>query len=216
MKTLKILTTGISIVSASVLLAQDATTVVSDDRNNVEIGIKGGVNYSTLYDVKGQNFVDNPLWGPVFGGFLSIPLGTYLGIQPEVLYSEKGFSGQGTEINGAYSFNDRMNYLDVPLMLQFKPIPNLYLLGGPEYSYLLSRTYTYTQGITSETTQQDFNNNNISHNIFGLIFGLDINISHVTLGGRVAWDLQDDNGNGTSTLPNYRNVWGQITLGLRL
>lgn len=216
MKTLKTLITTAAILATSVLLAQDATTVVSDDRNSVEIGIKGGINYSTLYDVKGQNFVDNPLWGPVFGGFLSIPLGTYLGIQPEVLYSEKGFSGQGTEINGEYSFNDRMNYLDVPLMLQFKPIPNLYLLGGPEYSYLLSRIYTYTQGVTSETTQQDFNNGNISHNIFGLIFGLDINIHHVTIGGRVAWDLQDDNGNGTSTLPTYRNVWGQLTLGLRL
>jgi hypothetical protein len=101
-------------------------------------------------------------------------------------------------------------------MIQFKPSPNLYILGGPEYSYLLSRDYTFTNGVTSETTQTAFQNDNISHNIFGLIFGLDMNFSHITLGARIAWDLQDNNGNGTSTMPRYRNVWGQLTLGFRL
>lgn len=145
-----------------------------------------------------------------------MPIGTYLGIQPEVLYSAKGYTGQGTSIFGPYSYTDRLDFLDVPIMLQFKPIPHLYLLGGPEYSYLLSHTYTFDQGVTSNTTQEQFNNDNIRKNVFGLIFGLDIDMGHITLGGRVAWDLQDNNGDGTSTLPRYRNIWGQVTLGLHI
>jgi len=216
MKTLKILTTVASIFAASALLAQDASPASDDDRDNLRIGIKGGVNYANLYDTKGQSFAASSLWGPVFGGYLSVPIGTYLGIQPEVLYSGKGYSGQGTSIFGPYSYTDRLNFLDTPLMLQFKPIPHLYLLGGPEYSYLLSHTYTFNQGVTSSTTEQQFNNDNIRKNVFGLIFGLDIDMGHLTLGGRIAWDLQDNNGDGTSTLPRYKNIWGQLTLGLHI
>ncbi len=115
-----------------------------------------------------------------------------------------------------YSYINRMNFIDVPIMIQLKILPNIYLLGGPEYSYLISRSYTFTQGITTETTQQQFENDNVRHNIFGFITGIDLNLNRIiTLGGRVAWDEQDNNGDGTSTLPRYRNFWGQVALGLR-
>lgn len=218
MKQIKIFTLIACLFATSVLVAQDASSSnATDSRNDLQIGFKGGANYSNLYDIRAQNFSANPLFGPVFGGFLSVPIGTYLGIQPEVLYSAKGYSGQGSDlINGSYSYNSRLNYLDVPILLQFKPSPNLYLLGGPEYSYLLSSSYTFTNGVTSETTQKNFQNDNLRRNVFGLIFGFDLNFGQLTLGARVAWDLQDNNGDGTSSMPRYRNVWGQLTLGFRL
>ena len=187
-----------------------------DNRGRVQLGFKAGINNSNIYDTHGQDIAANALWGPVIGGWLSLPVGDYLGLQPEVLYSEKGFSGTGTAPEGQYSFTDRLDFLDIPVLVQFKPVPCLYLLGGPEYSYLLSRTYTFMNGVTSTTTQQAFDNDNLRHNVFGLIFGFDINLNHITLGARVAWDLQDNNGNGTSSLPRYRNIWGQVTLGFRL
>jgi Outer membrane protein beta-barrel domain len=252
MKTVKILTSVASIVISTIAGVQvySYSDNTPDQRNILQYGIKAGVNNSDLYDTKGQNFAASPLFGPVFGGFLSIPLGAYFGIQPEVLYSAKGYSGTGT-IPGApssastllafsnstnpgavtgtpagvgvgqrdpqnFSYTDRLNYIDIPVMLQIKPFTNLYLLGGPEYSYLISRSYTFTQGVTSETTQQQFENYNIRHNVFGYIVGADINFAAITLGGRIAWDEMDNNGNGTSTLPRYRNYWGQLTLGFRL
>jgi len=216
---------------------------IPDQRNILQFGVKVGVNNSNLYDTKGQDFVASPIFGPVFGGFLSIPLDKYIGIQTEVLYSAKGYAGSGTigpeestspasptgpvkgnpspVITGAgsgdpdcYSFIDRMNYLDVPIMLQLKPLSNIYLLGGVEYSYLLSRSYTFTQNITTETTQQQFQNDNIRHNTFGVISGIGLILNRsISLDGRVAWDEQDNNGNGTSELPRYRNFWGQVASG---
>jgi hypothetical protein len=217
MKTHRLFTTIAALLVASTGMAQDFPTS-EDERNTLQVGIKGGFNNSYLYDVKGQGFVDNSLLGPAFGGFVSIPICTYLGVQPEVLYSAKGYSGNGITTDGqAYSFVDRMNFLDVPVMLQLKPLPNLYLLGGAEYSYLLSHSYTFTRDLTSETTQQQFENDNIRHTVFGLIFGIDFNLTpNLTIGGRVAWDEQDNNGNGTSTLPRYRNFWEQFTLGFRI
>lgn len=188
----------------------------ADNRNILQLGILGGFNNSNLYDAVKQNYAANPVYGGVFGGFLSIPLGTYLGIQPEILFSQKGYSGYGYTGEGQpYSFFYRSNFVDVPFLFQLKPSPVLYLLGGPEYSYLVSSSYTFTQGVTSTTTEQEFVNNNIRHNIFGLMFGADVNMNPFTLGGRIAWDLEDNNGDGTSTLPRYRNIWGQLTLGFR-
>lgn len=215
MKAITVLTTIALMGSTYAVKSQDR--VIVDTRDELSIGVVGGANFSNLYDTKGQNFVANSLVGGVFGGFLSIPVGTYLGLQPEVLYSQKGYSGTGTLPDGSpYSYTDRTNYLDVPILIQFKPVENLYLLGGPEYSYLLSRDYTFTNGVTSSTTQQEFQNDNIAHNVFGLMFGIDLVFNHLVIGGRVAWDLQDNNGNGGSTLPRYRNIWEQVTVGIRL
>jgi Outer membrane protein beta-barrel domain len=248
MKTLKLLPILVLIIATTKVQAQYYPNNTSDERDILQFGIKGGVNNSNLYDVQGQDFVANPIFGPVAGCFLSIPFSKYLGIQPEVLYSVKGYAGSGTlgsgqTVNAAvttvppivkgnpteavttagsgdpqnYSFVDRMNFIDVPVMLQIKPLPTLYILAGPEYSYLLSRTYTFTQGVTTEMTQQQFQNDNLRHNIFGFISGIDLNLNrNWTIGGRVAWDMQDGNGDGTSALPSYRNFWGQVALGFRL
>lgn len=214
MKTLKSLTVIALLSLTYVAKAQDPT--IDDNRDKMHIGIKGGANLSNVYDTKGQDFVANSLIGGILGGFISVPLGTYFGVQGEILFSQKGFSASGVTPEGPYSYKNRSNFLDVPIMFQFKPATNIYILGGPEYSYLLSQTNSFNSGVTSESIQQEFQNVNIRHNIFGVIFGLDVNFGHLIIGGRVAWDLMDNNVDGASTLPRYRNVWGQLTLGLQL
>jgi hypothetical protein len=246
MKTINLWITMLIMLFTSVIgVAQYQTnTIFSDERNTLQFGIKVGINNSNVYDARGEDFVANPIIGPVFGGFLSVPLCTVLGIQPEILYSSKGYAGSGavgpqesssvistTTVKGSsgiavtgagggipdyYSFINQLNYIDIPIMLQLKILPGIYLLGGLEYSYLLSRTYTFTNGVTTETTQQQFQNDNIRRNVFGVIAGIDLNLNRkFTLGGRVAWDEADNNGDGTSTMPQYRNYWGQATLGYR-
>lgn len=41
------------------------------------------------------------------------------------------------------------------------------------------------------------------------ISGLDTNPKHLVIGGRVGWDIQKNNGDGTSTSPRYKNTWYQ-------
>jgi hypothetical protein len=167
------MTTGF-VLAVSTLFAQSLSSAYDDNRDKLQIGIKGGVNYSNLYNVQGQDFVATAIWGPAIGGYLSVPIGTYLGVQPEVLYSDKGYSAKAMSMDGPYSYIDRMSFLDIPIMLQFKPLPNVYLLGGLEYSYLLTKTYTQSLPTTT-ITQENFNNDNLRRNILGLIFELDFN-----------------------------------------
>jgi hypothetical protein len=44
---------------------------------------------------------------------------------------------------------------------------------------------------------------------------IDFNLNQFVVSGRAGWDLQKNNGDGTSTNPRYKNVWYQATIGLK-
>ena len=200
-----------SLSLSSVLKAQD-----EDTRDRLTIGFRAGINYSNVWDAQGQDFKASPRVGFAGGVFAGIPLGTLLGFQPEVLLSQKGFQGSGILLDQPYTFSRTTTYIDVPLQLQLKPSEFLTIVLGPEYSYLINEEDTYTYGINSSSQEQAFNNDNIRKNIFGLIAGADITIEHFVISGRVGWDLQTNNGNGTSSTPRYKNQWGQLTIGFKI
>jgi len=187
-----------------------------DVRKKLVIGAKAGVNVSNVYDQKGENFVADPKLGFAGGGFIAIPIGKYLGIQPEVMFSQKGYQSTGTMLGSNYSDTRTTSYLDIPLQLQFKPVTFLTFLGGVQYSYLLHQKDIYAYGLNSLAQQQEFNNDNARKNIFGAVFGIDANIDHFLISGKACWDLQNNTGNGSSYTPRYKNIWFQLTVGFRL
>lgn len=199
-----------STVSATRVFAQE------DLRDRLGIGFKAGVNISNLYDTKGEEFDNKAKAGLAFGGYLSIPLGKALGIQPEVMYSQKGYKGSGSLLVADYEYTRKTDYIDIPLQLQIKPIPYLTLLVGPQYSFLIHKGFDFKSGSISSSQQKDIENNDIRDNILGAVLGLDVNVSRFVLSGRMAWDLQHNDSDGTSTSPRYKNVVAQFTVGVRL
>ena len=193
-----------------------AQNTATDPRNTVAFGIKAGLNYSNVWDEQGQDFRADAKTGFAGGASLAIPIGTYLGFQPEVLFSQKGFQGSGTLLDQPYSFSRTTSYLDIPLQLQLKPATCLTIVAGPQYSYLIHETDVYTFGANSSAQEQAFTNDNIRKNIFGFVAGIDVIVSHFVVSGRAGWDLQTNNGNGTSTTPRYRNRWLQLTIGFKV
>lgn len=64
----------------------------------------------------------------------------FLSIQPEVLYSQKGFSSSGSGVVN-YDGNYRLNYLEVPLLLKIAfggDVVKAYVNAGPSVGYLIS------------------------------------------------------------------------------
>ncbi len=184
-------------------------------QNSIHIGAKAGLNISNIYDSEGNTYSADPKVGFAAGGFVHIPFGTFLGIQPEVLFSQKGYQTSGSVLGLDYSTSRTSNYLDIPVLLAIKPLGLATLLIGPQYSYLLKQTTNVVTPVTNTTVVDEFQNDNVRRNTLGLVVGTDINFSVLVLSGRVAWDLYDNNGDGTSTTPRYKNVVGQITLGYR-
>lgn len=184
-------------------------------QDEVSVGLKIGTNYSNVYDSKGEDFEADSKFGFATGVFLSIPIGKYLGIQPEVLFSQKGFKGSGSMLGSTYDLTRTTNYIDIPLLVAVKPIESFTLLAGPQFSYLIKQKDKFTNSTTNFEQEKEFDNDNIRKNTLCFIGGFDINLDHTVLGARVGWDLSNNNGNGTSTTPRYKNVWGQVTVGYR-
>ena len=211
MKKSLILLGSVCLCLASTLRAQDAYP-----RENVQLGLKAGMNFSNVWDEQGQDFEANTKAGFAGGVFLGIPITKYLGLQPEVLVSQKGFQGSGTLLGTPYSFSRTTTFLDIPLQLQVKPAKYLTLLAGPQYSFLLHQKDLYTFGANSTEQESEFENDNIRKNILGFVVGADFILQHVVLSGRFGWDFQTNNGEGAYTTPRYKNQWLQFTVGFKL
>lgn len=193
--------------------AQDNNT--TDFRDKLTFGLKAGLNYSNVYDSEGEEFTTDAKFGLAAGAVLSIPIGKYIGIQPEILISQKGFKGKGKILGGNYSFTRTTDYVDIPLLFLFKPSEFISVVAGPQYSYLVRQTDVFVNATTSIEQEQAFENDNIRKNMFCFTGGIDINLKHIVLGARAGWDIQNNNGDGTSSTPRYKNVWYQGTVGYR-
>lgn len=193
--------------------AQDNTL---DSREKFQIGGKVGVSISNVYDAQGEEFDADPRVGFTGGFFVAIPIGKYLGVQPEILITQKGFKGSGTMLGGVYSFKRITTFLEVPIFLALKPIEFVTLFAGPQYSFLLKQRDVFTSALINSNQEQEFEQDNIRKNILGFVIGADINIQNFVLSGRMGWDFLKNKGNGESNTPRYKNICGQVSIGYRL
>ncbi|MGV3696103.1 porin family protein [Flavobacterium sp.] len=208
----KIFTVFAAFAMVATTTAQEASS--TDTRDKFAFGLKLGANLSNVYDSEGEDFVADAKLGFVGGGFVTIPLTKLFAIQPEVLFSQKGFKGEGTFLGSAYEYKRTTDYLDVPVFLAVRPIQYLSIMAGPQFSYLLKEKNEFS-GIVDESTEEVFNNENARKNTMALVGGADVNIDNIVIGARVGFDLKKNNGDGTSETPRYKNYWYQLTLGYK-
>lgn len=187
----------------------------TDVRGRVVFGLKAGINYSNVYDSRGQSFDANPKLGFAGGGFLAIPIGKLFGIQPELMFSQKGFQSSGDILGSNYNVTRTSSYLDIPLLFAFKPSEFLSLFAGPQLSYLLRQKNTFKNGTTSVEQEIAFDKEDPRKNTLGVVVGADLTLKHFLVSGRIGWDIQQNNPDGRSSELRYKNVYYQVTLGHR-
>ncbi|MBN2807115.1 MAG: PorT family protein [Prolixibacteraceae bacterium] len=194
----------------------NAKNLTNNSNSKLQVGLKIGANLSNIYDAEDESLTADSKFGLAGGAFASIPIGSFLGIQPEFLFSQKGYKGSGSILGSEYTYSRTSNFIDVPIFVAVKPISKLTLLLGPQYSFLIKETYKFENELIDINEEQEFKNDNIRKNTLCVVGGLDVNLNQLIIGARVGWDLQNNNGDGTSTTPRYKNIWYQATLGFRL
>lgn len=200
---------------ASVSLFGMNLNAQEDLRGNLKFGIKAGANYSNVWDERDNDFEANGKPGFAGGVFLHVPIGKFIGVQPELLFSQKGFHGSGVLLGENYSFKRTTNYLEVPLLFTFKPFPVFSIVAGPQFAFLMSQEDHFTSGPYSSTQFRDYETENIRRNTLGAVVGFDVNVNHFVVSPRAGWDFQTNHGDGSSSTPRYKNQWLQLTLGYR-
>lgn len=195
---------------ASIAVAQDGEM---GHREELRFGIKAGMNYSNVYSSRTEEFNADAKIGFAGGMVLNVPINKFLGVQPEVLLSQKGFKGKGTLLGSDYSFTRTTSYIDIPLQVALKPSKFITIVAGPQYSYLINQKDVFTSTFFSTAQEEEFDNDNIRKNIFGFVAGTDLNLNNIVTGARMGWDILDNHGDGTSSTPRYKNAWLQGTIG---
>ena len=199
--------------SASVFAQDNAV----DNSPRVRIGLKGGLSLATVIKTNDNNFSTGTLLGFNGGAVLQLPIGHFISIQPEVLFSQKGFRSTGTAIGTDYDYRRYLNFLDIPILLRINATKYFGIVVGPQYSYLLGTHTTFKSGDSGFEQDVKNDNDNIKKNIFGGVIGADINLSdNFFIYGRYTIDFQNNNGDGTSSTPAYKNQVFQLGIGVLL
>ncbi len=148
----------------------------------VKLGIKGGINYSNVAgNLRDEVNYDNKI-GFLGGITANLPLAGdgFLSLQPELLYSQKGYQylDQEMNINGAkYSLKGKrnFNYLDLPVLLKVNA-GGLFFEAGPQASYLLGirdNTELENEGTGNDTkTWGKIEKDNLAELEIGYVAGL--------------------------------------------
>lgn len=169
------------------------------------MGIKGGSN---LLKIEDKSFKDEFKFGYNLGAFAEINFNKKWGIQPEVLWSQSTYR-TATDIEqvipGSKSDVDvKLNYLQIPLLLSYRPVKFLSLQAGPQFGVLINEDRTLLQNGGDAFKKGDFS----------MLAGAQLNLGPIKAGARYVIGLTDIN-----DLPNqneWKNTGFQVYVGLRI
>ncbi len=204
-----------SIMLASAMMLFSAATFAQ-----TTFGLKQGAAITTL-SAKGDLYNDNNVsYSYNAGLFATIPVNTFLAIQPEVNYVRKGRCNETTELNTATKTDFLLHYMQVPVLLQYrnnqllnKSASVFFINAGPYAGFVLD-----TQTRISESSEggmlvpvDDSKNTD-----WGAVFG--IGVQTPIRGKEVRFDLRYDM--GLSEIANqptdYRTKALSLTVGIIL
>lgn len=172
------------------------------------LGIKGGAN---ITKVDGKAFRDEFKYGYHLGGFAEIGLGGKLSIQPEVLWNQyqtrvdSSFKNVYQDATSFSNYKDvKLDYLTIPLLLNYKVGSLLTLQAGPQYGILINQSQNLI-----ENGKDAFKDGE-----FSMVGGAVINISKLRLTGRYLVGL--NNISDISDQNKWKNQGFQLSVGLAL
>ncbi|WP_228851898.1 porin family protein [Aegicerativicinus sediminis] len=171
----------------------------------LHFGIKGGLNFATV----GGDDTEDLKMRTAFhlGALMEVRFSEVFAIQPEVLYSAQGTSGEEDGLD----VDIKMDYINVPIMAKYNFSEKFSVEAGPQIGFLVS-TKAKTDGVEVDLDEYDLFNDFD----FGLAVGLSYKIMpNLFVSGRYNLGLSNinnDSGDFESEGSNQNNVI-QLSIG---
>ena len=171
------------------------------------LGIKGGAN---ITKVDGKSFKQEFKYGYNLGGFAEIGLSSKFSFEPEVLfnqYSSTLDSSYKSIYEGVIASNQskvKLNYLTIPLLLDYKFIGPIHLQAGPQFGILMSQDKSFLQNGANAFKNGDFS----------MVAGAQIKLAQLRITGRYIIGLS--NINDIDNQDKWKNQVVQLSLGIAL
>jgi hypothetical protein len=101
--------------------------------SQAQVGIRAGFNSANFSNT---NFEAKS--GFHLGGYYSFDAGQVT-VEPGIQYAQKGY--KGTEASSGKSIEEKLGYIDIPVLFRLNLIPAINIFAGPQASLLLSSAY---------------------------------------------------------------------------
>lgn len=132
-------------------------------------GVKGGLSAATFSGADSKGY--NTQTGFVAGAYLKLNIARNLAIQPEILYSQKGSSGNVRTASTTTKRDFKIDYIEIPLLLRYtfatggSAVPFVY--AGPSIGFVTKAEVTFEAQGESSTLDMA----NEKSNDFCVVFG---------------------------------------------
>jgi hypothetical protein len=174
----------------------------------LHFGIKGGAN---ITKVDGEAMSNEFNFGYHLGGFAEVGFGKKWFIEPELLWSQiQTQTGNDFEdiitgaVNGAKNQSIKLNYLTIPITLNYRLLDWLSLQAGPQFGALLDDSQNLLENGKAAFSSGDL----------CLLGGAQINFSSFRITGRYFTSLKDVNSSDVNAA--WRNKGFQISVGIKI
>jgi len=158
----------------SVLMLLLAINMQSQDDNKKEsnTGLKGGYNLAAVsFDGDGETGQRHSFH---IGFYSESFLNDNVSLQIELLYSQQGYELS----DGGGTYTQKLNYINLPLMLKAYPSDNFFLEAGPQVGYAITHKEEFDSSFSLFDTSQEFNPSSFDWGVnFGGGFKTDTGVS---------------------------------------
>jgi hypothetical protein len=173
------------------------------------IGPKAGAN---IVKIDGMSFNNQFRYGYHVGGFAEIVLtkNKKLSLQPEVLFNQysttldSNFKSIYKNVIKSDQFKVKLNYLTIPVLLNYKFIGPVYLQAGPQFSILMDQNRNFLENGGDAFTKGEF----------AMVGGLQVRVSKIYFSGRYVVGL--NNINEIDNKDQWKSQAVQLSVGLSL
>ncbi len=170
----------------------------------LNFGIKGG---ASINKITGKSFKDEFTYGYHLGGFVTVGLGKKFSVQPEVLFNQVS-ADTSSSFSSLYQFNKinniKLNYLTIPILLNYN-VSNLFALqAGPQFGILMDQNKNLLQNGGDAFKKGDFS----------MVGGLQLNLLKFRVYGRYVIGLSDINNIGDQDKWKSQSI--QLGVGIAL
>lgn len=170
------------------------------------LGAKVGTNLS---EISGRSFKDGFQWGFTAGAYAELNINKKWDVQPELLFNQirtQTSSDFYTIIEHGFNSTDvNLNYLSIPVLLSFRPIPVLSFQLGPQFDILMNTSQTLTYPSSSVFKTGDFS----------IAGGAQVNIGLFKAGARYTAGLANLNKQNPGA-DSWKSESIQIYIGFRI
>ena len=150
---------------------------------SLKFGLKAGAD---MHKLEGKSFKEQFTYGYHAGAFVEVGLSSKIAIQPEIYFSEVKVD-TGTSFSQTYQFKQvpkiKFSYINIPVLLNFKPNKFLALQLGPQYGILINNNISLISNGRDAFKNGDFS----------AVAGFQVYISRFRIYGRYAVGLSDLN-----------------------